>query len=329
MSGKVSPNSRARSVRKMDSSASGTATKSSFYCGVESHLTKHSRVCALIYLLASRVSAKRGGLFWPSATKIASHLRCSKDAVYRAIRALRELGLFELLRKTPYGTNIHRVLSHDEWAKKHPGQCVLYQSDSEGDRTEPSSETVLSREAETGATHEYVSGDQKTRTKSQDSMVEANANPDGALPLTSADTGRRSVKEQCVRNTVSESAVRSLVRDLTYLSDEKVTFQRRHNAVLDDLLKEYSAEELKGAFDTFLEEKDLDDPYTMKFIAQNYLDAADGLAYSARKRKQEVDQEKKDREAAVARLQAEAEADRLAIEEKQKEEAELFDPLAV
>ena len=66
-----------------------------------------------------------------------------------------------------------------------------------------------------------------------------------------------------------------------------MTFQGRHKTALAELLKEYTVEELKVTFTTFLEDKDLDDHYTMKFIAQNYLDAADGLAYSARKRKRE------------------------------------------
>jgi len=119
-----------------------------------------------------------------------------------------------------------------------------------------------------------------------------------------------------------------LVRELTYLSGGKVTFQGRHKAALAELLKEYSSEELTAVFKTFIGDKDLEDAYTLKYITQNYLDAADGLAYSARKHRQEAEQAQIAREAAVARLQSQAEAERLEREKKEQADSELFDPLA-
>ena len=63
-------------------------------------------------------------------------------------------------------------------------------------------------------------------------------------------------------------------------------------------------------FCKFIEDKDLEDPYTLKFVAQNFLDVADALAYSARKRKQEVEREKIERARHVKHLREEAKAER-------------------
>jgi uncharacterized protein YdaU (DUF1376 family) len=119
-----------------------------------------------------------------------------------------------------------------------------------------------------------------------------------------------------------------LIRELTYLSGDKVTFQGRHKVALADLLGEYTSEELIGVFQTFIQDKDLEDSYTLKFITQNFLDAADGLAYSARKRKQEAEAGQIAREAAVRRLQDEAETQRLLREAQKDKENDVFDPLA-
>jgi hypothetical protein len=97
---------------------------------------------------------------------------------------------------------------------------------------------------------------------------------------------------------------------------------------LAELLGEYSAEELTTVFKTFIGDRDLEEPYTLKYITGNYLDAADGLCYYARKHKQEAEQAQAARDAAVTRLQSQAEADRLEREKVDQAEKELFDPLA-
>jgi hypothetical protein len=117
-----------------------------------------------------------------------------------------------------------------------------------------------------------------------------------------------------------------LIRELTYLSGDKVTFQGRHKVALADLLAEYSPEELIGVFQTFVQDKDLEDSYILKFITQNFLDAADGLAYSARKRKQEIEANQAARDAAVRRLQDQAETERLQREAQKDQET--FDPFS-
>ena len=122
--------------------------------------------------------------------------------------------------------------------------------------------------------------------------------------------------------------VTGLVREFTYLSGNKVMFQGRQKVALAELLKEYTPEELTAVFKTYLDSKDLEDPYTLKFVTQNYLDAADGLAYSARKQKQEAEEAKTQRDAAVVKMQEQAELERKQAEEKKAKEAQVFDPLA-
>lgn len=120
-----------------------------------------------------------------------------------------------------------------------------------------------------------------------------------------------------------DPSVVNLIRELTYLSGDKVTFQGRHKVQLSELLRSWSSEELVSVFKTFLSDKDLEDPYVLKYITGNFLDAADGLSYSAKKRKQESEQTKLLRDSTARRLQEEAEAERA-----NKPVEPDFDPLA-
>jgi hypothetical protein len=117
-----------------------------------------------------------------------------------------------------------------------------------------------------------------------------------------------------------------LTRELTYLSDGKVTFQGRHKVALGGLLETYTPEELTEVFKIFIETKDLEDSYTLKYVTQNFLDAADGLAYTSRKKKAEAETERSAREATVLRLQKEAEEERNTARAREQEET--FDPLS-
>ena len=155
-------------------------------------------------------------------------------------------------------------------------------------------------------------------------------NPDISDPVKSfvMEADDLLVGESPAQAVAKDPVVVGLVRELTYLSGGKVTFQGRHKAALAELLGEYSAEELTMAFKTFIGDKDLEEPYTLKYITGNYLDAADGLCYSARKHKQESTEAQIARDAVVARLQSRAEAERIEREKAEQKESELFDPLA-
>jgi hypothetical protein len=122
--------------------------------------------------------------------------------------------------------------------------------------------------------------------------------------------------------------VTDLLREFSYLSDNKVSFREEHKNDLSGLLEMYSKNELIAAFKSFISDKDLGDPYGLRFIARDYLAAADGIAYATRRWKQEAEQAKTERDAAVLRLQAEAEAERQEAARRQQEEAQSFDPLS-
>jgi uncharacterized protein YdaU (DUF1376 family) len=119
----------------------------------------------------------------------------------------------------------------------------------------------------------------------------------------------------------------NLVRELSYAAGGQMAFADKHRVRLAEVLKEFSAEEIKSAFKVWLEANDLSDPYTSKGAANNFAQTADQLCYSAREQKKEVAQTKIAREAAVARLQEEAETDRQA-REKLRQTEESFDPLS-
>ena len=189
-----SENGMTPTVLIMDDCFSITAFHTPFHCGWEWHLKRNSRACLLIYSLASRVASKQGGVFWPSAARIALQFGLSKDTVHRALRALRKLGFFEWLGRGQRGTNRYRVLSHDDWKKKHPKQCAVYHRDLETDCIEPSPAIVPPRER-----NEFASGDQTMQTKAQDAKDEANANPTAGPRTASEGTRQSRAKEQRAR----------------------------------------------------------------------------------------------------------------------------------
>lgn len=119
-----------------------------------------------------------------------------------------------------------------------------------------------------------------------------------------------------------------LVRELTYLSDGKVKFSDRQKPLLADLAAEYENSEILTVFKTWLDDQDLSDPRKIDFAAKNFVECADALCYSARRKKQERVAAETEREAAKARLQAESDAERQANEAEKQNEELLFDPLS-
>lgn len=128
--------------------------------------------------------------------------------------------------------------------------------------------------------------------------------------------------------TAKDPEVVSLVRELTHISDGQVNFIDKQRVRLSEVLKEFSAEEIKSAFKTWLGDQDLSDPKNVSYLPGKFVQIVDGLCYSAKIRKQESDIAKTARDAAVLRLQAEAEEERVEREKKRIEEEEIFDPLA-
>lgn len=131
-----------------------------------------------------------------------------------------------------------------------------------------------------------------------------------------------------LQNAAKAPEVVSLVRELTYLSDGKVKFADRQKPLLAELAGEYPQTEILAVFRAWLDDHDLSDPRTVQYAAKNFVECADALCYSARRKKQERSEADVQREAAKLRLQEEAEAERVAAETEKKSEEDIFDPLA-
>lgn len=134
--------------------------------------------------------------------------------------------------------------------------------------------------------------------------------------------------ETTAQQAAKAPEVVSLVRELTYLSDGKVKFADRQKPLLAELAGEYPQTEILSVFRAWLDDQDLSDPRTVQYAAKNFVECADALCYSARRKKQERSEADAQREVAKLRLQEEAEAERIAAEGLKKDEELAFDPLA-
>lgn len=130
-------------------------------------------------------------------------------------------------------------------------------------------------------------------------------------------------------DTPSQAAAKSpeainLSRELSVLSGGDVAFNDKHRVRLSELLQEYSSEEILGAWKAWAPNQDSDP----KFLAGNFVQAADNLCYAARRREKERREQDAAHEATRKRLQEEAEAERRLAEQREREQADLFDPIA-
>jgi hypothetical protein len=51
---------------------------------------------------------------------------CHEATVRRGFKALVKLGFLEVLQQDMCSPTVYRVISHDEWAEKNPGQCKSF-----------------------------------------------------------------------------------------------------------------------------------------------------------------------------------------------------------
>lgn len=287
-------------IQLMDNSPSTTAFKSPFHCGWEWHLRKESGSCFAIYALASRVVAKKKGkIFWPSAANVALQFELNKTTAHRGMRRLRELGFFEWQGINDNGTNRYRVIPHKEWAQKHPGQCAIFKP-----RSEPS---------EADDTGEALPPSKPKSTAGPAGKGQQNANAQERTDKTSG--------------IAQKSEATALARELTFLSDGKICFHDKHRARLARILNEFTAEEIKSVFKPWLGDQDLSDPKNVSFLPGQFVQAVDGLAYSARRRKKEAEVALIARDRRAAELQAEAEDERREAERKRWAEDSFLDPV--
>jgi hypothetical protein len=217
--------------------------------------------------------------------------------------------------------------------KQHPGQCAVFQPWSEDEQTEETGETLTLVEPEVTAElpecKDHSIADVKQHSKQEE------CEKSSAIGTQSASGGakRASVKARRKVDSASVMAtdpeVTSLARELAYLSNGEINFSDKQRIRFAEVLKEFTSEEIKSAFKSWLDDQDLSEPKNVSFLPGQFVQVVDGLAYASRRLKQEAEQAKIARDAAVAQLQAQAEAERLQREKAEKAEAaNLFDPLA-
>ncbi len=108
-------------VQKTDKYEHIRLENSPYVCNSERHLTD----VHYIYSHALKISLNSGH-FYGSQAGLAEFFRCSKSTIYRGFQKLEASGFFEVQRKkTLYKPNDYRVLTHDDWASKHPNECVM------------------------------------------------------------------------------------------------------------------------------------------------------------------------------------------------------------
>lgn len=125
----------------------------------------------------------------------------------------------------------------------------------------------------------------------------------------------------------TDPEVLSLVRELSYISDNQVVFNDRNKTRLAEILKEFTAEEIAASFKVWFGQLDTSNSKNVDFAGKNFSEVADQLCYSSRRHKQESEAAKIQRDETAKRLQEEAESERREKSEKLKE-SEIFDPLA-
>lgn len=109
-------------------------TRKDFTCAVERHLW-HSGLALAIYGKLYALTVKNGGHYFSSKERFMEYLGASRDGVDKAFKLLEKQGWIEReyldpqntfeIRKKEYRSKDYRVVSHNEWAEKHPGQCCV------------------------------------------------------------------------------------------------------------------------------------------------------------------------------------------------------------
>lgn len=125
-----SPNSNPQHTQKSREKSSSTEdslwskTSNPFHCSIERHLQSLSSKCASNLYHWARRLASTTGVFSASAEHAAKFFRVDRKTVLRALDELNEAGFFELQRAELFRPNVYRVVSHKEWARRHPKKCI-------------------------------------------------------------------------------------------------------------------------------------------------------------------------------------------------------------
>jgi len=124
--------------------------------------------------------------------------------------------------------------------------------------------------------------------------------------------------------SVRNETIKTLTREWAKDTDGRVTFRDEERLRLSQLLLDYTEQELDEAFSRWWDRWDGEDC----FAGNTFVQVADNLCYAARHLEKERKEQEVAHDATKKRLQAEAEAERRLIEQHEREQADLFDPIA-
>jgi hypothetical protein len=104
---------------------------SPFHCFEQWHLANLKPACALVYPLLYKIAKPvRVGagderrLFYASVENLALYFGKNRSTIDRAIKDLIKHSFLEKIKQVKFQPTQYRVVSHEEWASRHPGQCA-------------------------------------------------------------------------------------------------------------------------------------------------------------------------------------------------------------
>jgi hypothetical protein len=110
------------------------AAVSSLYCSAERHLWKGGGIPLAIYGKLYALSADNQGKVFCKIQSLTDFLGCSYDAAWISFKKLVVNGWLERtdtppstiyqMRASEFDGKTYRIISHKEWAERHPGACV-------------------------------------------------------------------------------------------------------------------------------------------------------------------------------------------------------------
>jgi hypothetical protein len=107
-----------------------------FHCSSEWHFASMtSHFAPILHSWGRRLSSKLES-FYPAVDNIGRHFGRDRTTVMRALEELVECGWAEVIHKEPGKPVTYRFVSHKEWARNHPDDCVVKDSmpwEGEGD----------------------------------------------------------------------------------------------------------------------------------------------------------------------------------------------------
>lgn len=127
------------------------------------------------------------------------------------------------------------------------------------------------------------------------------------------------------KQAASDPLVVDLARELAYLSDGVVSFNDKEKSGLGRLLADGNTkEELVSIFRTFFADIQ-NDEFALKFAAKNFVEKADQLVYTARRKKADKQVEAEAVARTAENMVAKAEQERLTRKEAREKESELME----